>query len=387
MAGMVIAFAMYVVLVLLINALALFVQYGDETYKLHMIWRVMIGISCSLLLSEFIDIYGVYKREKTNEFRNTALTQLENQPPDILTHTQAPGTLEALDNVRIPYAFGCNVPSIGPPMGVFVLPFEMLNLLGVPFANCPTDKTQLYLNVFQKCSEFCGGNLRRERTTTFRGRKIIFGRLSEVAYLLSESTDAADVFHAYFALFSRGIGRRRSVNVRQTTTVSTCNFIHDNGLRNTGHSTSHDGRNAHGNLDVSLTTGETTCSRGIGGRRSNFIHDNDVRNTDPSTSHVSRNTCENPKVGLTTGEATCSRDARNTGPSTSRGGRNTPEVGLTTAQATCSSGVTRHRLVRHRPSIRGHIVGSSSASGAGTSYTYTNFGDSDQLCHHSGASF
>ncbi|GKD72070.1 hypothetical protein Tco_1330352, partial [Tanacetum coccineum] len=159
----------------------------------------------------------------------------------------------------------------------------MLNLLGFPSANCPTDNTQLYLNVFQKCSKFCGGNLRRERTTTFRGRKIIFGRLSEVAYLLSKvhhllalrfsstpsatdvmhvdcesqklkSTDVADVFQAYSALCSRGIGGRRSVNVHQTTTVSTCNFIHDNGLRNTGHSTSHDGRNARGNLDVSLTT-------------------------------------------------------------------------------------------------------------------------------------
>nr|GEY56061.1 NADH-ubiquinone oxidoreductase chain 5-like [Tanacetum cinerariifolium] len=50
MAGMVITFAMYMVLVLLINALALFVQYGDETYKLHMVWGVMIGISCGLLL-------------------------------------------------------------------------------------------------------------------------------------------------------------------------------------------------------------------------------------------------------------------------------------------------------------------------------------------------
>ncbi|GJS43972.1 DNA helicase [Tanacetum coccineum] len=358
-----------------------------------------------LLLSEFIDIYGVVyfgdygvaefrsAEGKTNEFRNTALTQLEKQPPDILTHTQAPGTLEALDNVRIPYASGCNVPSIGPPMGVSVLPFEMLNLLGVPSANCPTDKTQLYLNVFQKCSEFCGGNLRRGRTTTFRGRKIIFGRLSEVAYLLSKVHHMFNIVcwlyafqaHRQLLMSCMGIGGRRSVNVRQTTTVSTCNFIHDNGLRNTGHSTSHDGRNARGNLDVSLTTGETTCSMGIGGRRSNFIHDNDVRNTDPSTSRVSRNTCDNPEVGLTTGEATCSRGirgrhsvnvrqtttvyARNTGPSMSRGGRNTranPEVGLTTAQATCSSGVTRRRLVRHRPSTRGHIVGSSSASGAGS---------------------
>ncbi|GJY37166.1 hypothetical protein Tco_0422544 [Tanacetum coccineum] len=42
------------------------------------------------------------------------------------------------------------------------------NLLRVPSANCPSQNTQLYLDVFQKCSEFCGGNLRRECTTTFR---------------------------------------------------------------------------------------------------------------------------------------------------------------------------------------------------------------------------
>ncbi|GJX21236.1 hypothetical protein Tco_0223913 [Tanacetum coccineum] len=67
------------------------------------------------------------------------------------------------------------------------------------------------------------------------------------------------------ATCSRGIGGRRS------------NFIHDNDVRNsTGPSTSRARRDARGNPDVSLTTGEATCSRGIEGRRSNFIHDNDV---------------------------------------------------------------------------------------------------------------
>ncbi|GJU21619.1 hypothetical protein Tco_1154961 [Tanacetum coccineum] len=102
-----------------------------------------------------ITSYAEHERKKTNEFTNTGLTQLEKQPPDILTHTQAPGTLEALDFVRMRYASGCNVPSIGDQTGVFVLPFggvsafeEMLNLLAVPSANCCTDNTQLYLNVF-----------------------------------------------------------------------------------------------------------------------------------------------------------------------------------------------------------------------------------------------
>ncbi|GKA50236.1 hypothetical protein Tco_0743309, partial [Tanacetum coccineum] len=51
-------------------------------------------------------------------------------------------------------------------------------------------------------------------------------------------------------------------------------------------------------------------SRGIGGRRSIFIHDNDVRNTGCSTSRVGRNARGKPDVSLTTGEATCSRDVR-----------------------------------------------------------------------------
>ncbi|GJR16319.1 hypothetical protein Tco_0798971 [Tanacetum coccineum] len=204
------------------------------------------------------------------------------------------------------------------------------------------------------------------------------------------------------ATCSRGIGGRPSLNVRQTTTVSNFNFIDENDVRNIGPSNSLAGRNTRENRKVGLTTGEATCSRGI--RRcpsinvcqtatvctSNFIHDNDVRNTDPSILRGHRNTCVNPEVSLTTGEATCSRDARNTGPSTSCGGRNTcvnPEVSLTIAEATCSSGISRRRSVRCRSSTRGPTVGSSSAAGAWTSYTYTDFRDSDQCCRHCGVSF
>ncbi|GJY15411.1 hypothetical protein Tco_0385833, partial [Tanacetum coccineum] len=176
------------------------------------------------------------REKQSNEFTNIGLNQLEKQPPDILTHIQDHGTLEALDKVRIRYASGCNVPSIRASTGVSILPFggvsafeEMFHLLRVPSANCPSQNTQLYLDVFQKCSEFCGGNLRRECTTTFRGSL----SSADVMRMDSESqklksTDAADVFQSYFALCSRGIGRCRSVNVRQTTTVSSSNFIHNN---------------------------------------------------------------------------------------------------------------------------------------------------------------
>ncbi|GJY66274.1 DNA helicase [Tanacetum coccineum] len=381
--------------------------------------------------------------KKTNEFTNTGLTQLEKQPPDILTHTQAPGTLEALDNVRIPYASGCNVPSIGAPTGVFVLPFggvsaseEMLNLLGnlqrertTTFrVVCRIEDAKLYSDVYQKYRQGCKEVSREGPSTISNGTP----SAADVMRVDCESqnlksTDAADVFQAYSALCLRGIGGRRSVNVCQTTTVSSSNFIYDNGIRNTGPSTSLGGRNARGNSEVSLTTGEATCSRGIGGRpslnvrqpttvsSSNFIHDNNLRNIGPSTSRIGRNTRKNPKVDLTTCEATCSRgihghpsvnvrqtitvcssnfihdnDARNTGTSTLRGGRNTHvnlEVILTTAEAICSSGISRRRSVRRRTLTRGPTVGSSSVAGAGTSYTYTDFGDSGQCCRHCGASF
>ncbi|GKC12826.1 hypothetical protein Tco_1009608 [Tanacetum coccineum] len=137
----------------------------------------------------------------------------------------SPGTLEALDNVRIRYASGYNVPSIGAPTGVFVLPF------GGVLASEGTPSTADVMRV--DCES---QNLK--------------------------STDAADVFQAYSALCLRGIGGRRSVNVCQTTTVSSSNFIYDNDLRNTGPSTSRAVRNTRENPDVGLTSGEATCSRG-----------------------------------------------------------------------------------------------------------------------------
>ncbi|GJV09641.1 DNA helicase [Tanacetum coccineum] len=287
---------------------------------------------------------------------------------------------------------------IRAPTGVSILPFggvsafeEMFNLLHVPSANCPSQNTQLYLDVFQKCSEFCSLSSADVMRMDFESQKL-------------KSTDAADIFQAYFALCSRGIGRCRSVNVRQTTNVSSSNFIHNNDVHNTGLSTPRGGRNTRANPKVSLTTGEATCSRGICGLPlvnvcqtttvsiSNFIHNNDVRNTIPSTPRGGRYTRANPQVSLKTGEATFSRgirgrplvnvcqttivsisnfihnnDVRSTGPSILRVGRNTrtnPKVSLTTAEATCSSGISRHHSVRRRPTTRDAAVGSSFVAGA-----------------------
>ncbi|GJZ52751.1 hypothetical protein Tco_0607636 [Tanacetum coccineum] len=58
-----IAFAMYVVLSALIIAWELFVQHGDEIFRLHMVWRVVIGIVCGLVLMmwllKFITIHTI----------------------------------------------------------------------------------------------------------------------------------------------------------------------------------------------------------------------------------------------------------------------------------------------------------------------------------------
>ncbi|GKE09649.1 DNA helicase, partial [Tanacetum coccineum] len=234
----------------------------------------------------------------------------------------------------IRYASSYNVPSIGAPTGVFVLPF--------------------------------GGVLASEGTPSAADVMRVDCKSRNL-----KSTDVAGVFQAYSALCSRGIGRRRSINVCQTTTVSSSNFIHDNDLCNTDPSTSRAVRNTRENPDVGLTSSEATCSRGIRGRpsvnvhqnttvcSSNFIHDIDVRNTDPSIRRGGRNTRANPET----------RNARNTAPSTSRSGRNTranPEVSLTTAEATYISGISRRRSVRRRPSTCGPTVGSNSTAGMGS---------------------
>nr|GEW89834.1 NADH-ubiquinone oxidoreductase chain 5-like [Tanacetum cinerariifolium] len=52
MVGMVIGFVMYVILVGMMIVLELFVgyRYGDNLFRIHIIKRVMIGISCGLVL-------------------------------------------------------------------------------------------------------------------------------------------------------------------------------------------------------------------------------------------------------------------------------------------------------------------------------------------------
>nr|GEV38868.1 DNA helicase [Tanacetum cinerariifolium] len=285
--------------------------------------------------------------------------------------------------------------SLIDPTGVFVLPFggvsayeEMLNLLGVPSANCRTDNTRLYLNVFQKCFEFCGGNLpvlqnkvnrgqRRSTVVKLAGNLLILAKVHKT-HLLCRTKDVklySDVYQKY-RQGCKGVSQKGPGTISKGTPSTADVMCMDcesqklmptdvvdvfqaysalcsRGIRNIGPSTSLGGRNARGNSEVSLTTGETTCSRGIGGSpslnvrqtitvsNSNFIDENDVRNTGPSTLLVGRITRENREVGLTT-------DVRNTGPSILRDRKNTrvnPEVSLTTGEATCSMSVDGRRSV------------------------------------------
>nr|GEW96593.1 DNA helicase [Tanacetum cinerariifolium] len=353
---------------------------------------------------------------------------------------------------------------------------EMLNLLGVPYANCVTHNTHLYLNVFQKCFDFCGGNLRRERTTTFRvvcrtedaklylnvyqkyrqGCKevsregpntISNGTLSAADVMRMDresqklkSTNAADVFRLILpsvqGVLIDGVHFALSIFVSWSLTyIFDCLFFLD--VCNTGPSTSRAGRNARENPEVDLTTGEATCSRGIRGRPSVNVHQTTtvcspnfkfltvfffsyVRNTGPSIHRGGRNTRANPKVSLTTGEATCSRgidgcrsvnvgqtstvcgsnfihdnDARNTGPSTSHGRRNTranPEVSLAATEETFSTGIGGRLSVNVCQSITvcgsNFIHGNDARStGPFTSSGRRNTRVNSERCLHCGASF
>ncbi|GKE51980.1 hypothetical protein Tco_1487136, partial [Tanacetum coccineum] len=59
--------------------------------------------------------------------------------------------LFALDNVRVVMPMWCDAPSVGAPL-----------------ASCSSRIIGLYLDVFRKCSEFCGVKSQRECSTTFR---------------------------------------------------------------------------------------------------------------------------------------------------------------------------------------------------------------------------
>ncbi|GKA33645.1 DNA helicase [Tanacetum coccineum] len=98
-----------------------------------------------------------------NEFTNGGFNEFKKQTGNILNHVETFATFDALDNVLSGYGPGCDVPSVG-----------------IYLASCSRRITRLYLDVFRKCFEFCGVKPQRECSKTFRGRSVIFERVSQV---------------------------------------------------------------------------------------------------------------------------------------------------------------------------------------------------------------
>nr|GEX63010.1 DNA helicase [Tanacetum cinerariifolium] len=159
--------------------------------------------------------------------------------------------LDVLDNVLIGYGPRCDVPSIGTPL-----------------ASCSGRISGLYLDVFLKCSEFCGVKLQRECNTTFI---VIFGRVSKVfsgfwkvpcvqqdTGLRGDGLDKrklqpsghSNVFEAYLALCSTGAGLRCSISLSQITADFNSNLVHTSFSSLCGPSVSVLDRSFHANLNA-----------------------------------------------------------------------------------------------------------------------------------------
>nr|GEV81281.1 DNA helicase [Tanacetum cinerariifolium] len=198
-------------------------------------------------------------------------------------------------------------------------------------ASCSSRITGLYLDVFQKCYEFCGVKSQRECSTSFR----VINRTEDVELYLDmyrkysrvsgkvpcvqqgtglrgssafvggvgdgldkrklQPSGHYDVFKAYLALCSSGAGSRRSRSLSQITTVFNSNLVHTDFSSLCGPYASLPGRNFHANPNAVTITA-------------------DSQNTYP-VSQDGRNTRENCQLRSTIGMS-------NNGSSASRQGRN-----------------------------------------------------------------
>nr|GEV68000.1 reverse transcriptase domain-containing protein [Tanacetum cinerariifolium] len=248
-----------------------------------------------------------------NEFTNGGFNEFQKQTGNILNHVETFAPFDALDNVLSGYGSGCDVPSVGTPL-----------------ASCSSRITGLYLDVFQKCSKFCGVKLQRECSTTFRGSSyFVCGVGDGLDRCKLQPSSHSDVFEAYLALCSSGAGSRRLRSPSQTMIIFNSNLVH---------------------IDFSSLCGPSVSLLG----RSNHANPNAVTITDhSSSSRDGGNTRENCQLSSTTGMS-------NNGSSASR----------------------RDRNVQVHP----HLI---SAAGMPTRilYTYSDFGDCDWRCRYCKASF
>ncbi|GKB85408.1 hypothetical protein Tco_0957680, partial [Tanacetum coccineum] len=276
---------------------------------------------------------------------NSGFNEFQKQTGSILNHVETFATFDALDNVLSGYGPGCDVPSVGTPS-----------------ASCSSRITGLYLDVFLKYSDFCGVKSQRECSTAFRVinhtkdaqlyldvyRKYsrVYGKVpcvqqgtglrgsSPFVGGVGEGLDKrqlqpsghSDVFEAYLALCSSGAGSRRSRSLSQITTVFNSNLVHTDFL----------GRIFHANPNAMMITGQL---------------DRGVSNNGSSASRRGRNVQVRPRLNSAVGVRSASRR---------------------TACRVVTSGST---------------VDTTSVASAGTSYTYSDFGDCDRRCCYCGASF
>ncbi|GJY30176.1 DNA helicase [Tanacetum coccineum] len=244
---------------------------------------------------------------------------------NILNHVETFATFDALDNVLSGYGPGFDVPSVG-----------------IPLASCSSRITGLYLDVFQKCSDFCGVKSQRECSTTFR-----------VINRTEDSQLYFDVYHKYSRVSGKVPCVQKGTGLRGSSTFvgRIGDGLDKRKLQPSGHS------------DV-FEAYLALCSSGAGSRRSR------------SLSHIT--TVFNSNLVHT------DLGVSNNGSSASRRGRNVQVRSRLNSSIYVQS---TSRRTGHRVLTSGSTIDITSVASAGTSYTYSDFGDCDRRCQYCGASF
>ncbi|GJZ38066.1 hypothetical protein Tco_0584257 [Tanacetum coccineum] len=190
--------------------------------------------------SELITEDGVLPERGYSQFNDVSSGYLGN----ILNHVETFATFDALDNVLSGYGTGCDVPSVGTPL-----------------ASCSIRITGLYIDVFRKCFELCGVKSQQECSTTFRGSSIFVGGVGDgLDKRKLQPSGHSDVFEAYLALCSSGVGSRRLRSLSQITTVFNSNLVHTDFSSLCGPSASLPGRSFHANPNVVTITADSQNS-------------------------------------------------------------------------------------------------------------------------------
>ncbi|GJR68314.1 DNA helicase [Tanacetum coccineum] len=204
-----------------------------------------------------------------NEFTNGDFNEFKKETRNILNHVETFATFDSLDNVLSGYGPGCNVPSVGTPL-----------------ASCSSRITGLYLDVFQKCSEFCGVKSlcllvcfsvinRTEDAQLYLDVYRKYSRVSGKVPCSStfvggvgdgldkrklQQSGRYDVFEAYLALCSSGAGSRHSRSLSHIPTIFNSNLVHTDFNSLCGPSASLPGRSFHANRNAVTITDDSQNS-------------------------------------------------------------------------------------------------------------------------------